>query len=59
MHHMWNALKATAYEDVKVVILGQDPYHGVGKAHGMCFYVCPDVKCPPYLVNIFKEINSD
>ncbi len=59
MHDIFNALKATAYEDVKVVILGQDPYHGYGQAHGMCFSVKPGVPAPPSLVNIFKEIESD
>ena len=59
MHDIFNALKYTAYEDVKVVILGQDPYHGEGQAHGMCFSVKPDVPAPPSLVNIFKEIETD
>lgn len=59
MHDIFNALKATPYEDVKAVILGQDPYHGAGQAHGMCFSVKPDVPAPPSLVNIFKEIESD
>lgn len=59
MHDIFNALKATAYEDVKVVILGQDPYHNVGQAHGMCFSVKPGVETPPSLVNIFKEIKDD
>lgn len=59
MHDIFNALKATAYEDVKVVILGQDPYHNVGQAHGMCFSVKPGVETPPSLVNIFKEIKED
>ncbi len=59
MHDIFNALKTTAYEDVKVVILGQDPYHGAGQAHGMCFSVKPNVPAPPSLVNIFKEIESD
>jgi uracil-DNA glycosylase len=44
---------------VKVVILGQDPYHGPGQAHGLCFSVLPDVRFPPSLLNIFKEINRD
>lgn len=59
MHDIFNALKFTAYEDVKVVILGQDPYHNPGQAHGMCFSVKPGVEAPPSLVNIFKEIKSD
>lgn len=59
MHDIFNALKYTAYEDVKVVILGQDPYHQPGQAHGMCFSVKPDVPAPPSLQNIFKEIEDD
>lgn len=59
MHDIFNALKYTAYENVKVVILGQDPYHGFGQAHGMCFSVKPNVPAPPSLQNIFKEIESD
>ena len=59
MHDIFNALKATPYENVKAVILGQDPYHGAGQAHGMCFSVKPDIPAPPSLVNIFKEIESD
>lgn len=59
MNDIFNALKFTAYEDVKAVILGQDPYHGAGQAHGMCFSVKPDIPAPPSLVNIFKEIESD
>lgn len=59
MYDIFNALKYTAYEDVRVVILGQDPYHGEGQAHGMCFSVKPGVEAPPSLVNIFKEIESD
>lgn len=53
------ALEATTFEKVKVVILGQDPYHGPGQAHGLCFSVQPGVPAPPSLVNIFKEIKSD
>ena len=53
------ALKNTPYEYVKVVILGQDPYHGEGEAHGMCFSVNPGVKVPPSLQNIFKELHRD
>jgi len=59
MHHIFNALKATSYEDVKVVILGQDPYHEPGQAHGMAFSVQKGVKTPPSLVNIYKEIKDD
>jgi uracil-DNA glycosylase len=53
------ALDATPFEQVKVVILGQDPYHGPGQAHGLCFSVPPGVDVPPSLVNIFKEIERD
>lgn len=53
------ALHLTPYEDVKVLILGQDPYHGPGQAHGLCFSVRPGVDKPPSLVNIFKEMESD
>lgn len=59
MYDIFNALKATAYEDVKAVILGQDPYHNPGQAHGMAFSVKKGVPCPPSLVNIYKEIQSD
>ncbi len=53
------ALDATPFDQVKVVILGQDPYHGPGQAHGLCFSVQPGVRPPPSLVNIFKEIQGD
>jgi len=56
---IFNALKFTDYEDVKVVILGQDPYHGHGQAHGLSFSVKPGVKIPPSLRNIYKELNGD
>ncbi len=59
MHDIFNALKATPYEKVKVVLLGQDPYHNPGQAHGMCFSVKPGVDTPPSLVNVFKEIKDD
>ena len=59
MYSIFNALKTTAYKDVKVVIIGQDPYHGEGQAHGMCFSVKKGIKPPPSLQNIFKELNSD
>lgn len=53
------ALDATPFEQVKVVILGQDPYHGAGQAHGLCFSVQPGVPMPPSLRNIFKELQRD
>lgn len=56
---IFNALKASAYEDTKVVILGQDPYHEPNQAHGMCFSVQKGVKVPPSLVNIYKELDAD
>lgn len=59
MDDIFNALRYTAYENVKVVLLGQDPYHGQGQAHGLCFSVQPGVKSPPSLQNIFKELQSD
>lgn len=59
MFDIFNALRYTAYKDVKVVIIGQDPYHGINQAHGLCFSVKPGVQKPPSLVNIFKELNSD
>ncbi len=59
MSNIFNALRYTDYNDVKVVILGQDPYHGEGQAHGLCFSVQRGTKPPPSLVNIFKELNSD
>ncbi|OXS99305.1 uracil-DNA glycosylase [Notoacmeibacter marinus] len=55
----FRALDLTPLDDVKVVILGQDPYHGDGQAHGLCFSVQPDVRIPPSLVNIYKEMESD
>ncbi|WP_148861929.1 uracil-DNA glycosylase [Marinobacter fonticola] len=58
-HHCFNALNSTPFDKVRVVILGQDPYHGPGQAHGLCFSVRPDVRTPPSLVNIFKEIDSE
>ena len=59
MNLIFSAFKETDYEDVKVVILGQDPYHEEGQAHGMAFSVLPGVKQPPSLVNIFKELKDD
>jgi len=56
---IFNALNATPFDQVKVVILGQDPYHGPGQAHGLCFSVPPGVEVPPSLANIFKEIQAD
>jgi uracil-DNA glycosylase len=53
------ALHLTPYAETKVLILGQDPYHGPGQAHGLCFSVRPGVPAPPSLVNIFKELQSD
>ncbi|MBA2405446.1 MAG: uracil-DNA glycosylase, partial [Bdellovibrionales bacterium] len=53
------ALNLTPFDQVKVVILGQDPYHGPNQAHGLCFSVKPGVKIPPSLVNIFKELKTD
>ncbi len=55
---VFNALKFTPYDKVKVLLLGQDPYHGKGQAHGLCFSVQPGVKAPPSLVNIYKELKS-
>mgnify|MGYP003301620142 CR=1 FL=1 len=59
MNDIFNALKYTSYSDVKAVILGQDPYHGEGQAHGLCFSVLKGVTPPPSLKNIYKEIKSD
>jgi len=56
---IFNAFNLTPFDDVRVVILGQDPYHGSGQAHGLCFSVPDGVPPPPSLVNIFKEIKSD
>lgn len=56
---VFNALHFTPFHEVKVVILGQDPYHGPGQAHGLCFSVRPGVPPPPSLQNIFKELKSD
>ncbi|WP_329458922.1 uracil-DNA glycosylase [Streptomyces sp. NBC_01497] len=53
------ALEATPYEDVKVLVLGQDPYHGAGQGHGLCFSVRPGVRIPPSLRNIYKEMRED
>ena len=56
---LFSALHATPLQNVKVVILGQDPYHEPGQAHGMCFSVKPGIKIPPSLVNIYKELHDD
>lgn len=56
---VFNAFKLTELDDVKVVILGQDPYHGPDQAHGLCFSVLPGVRTPPSLVNIYKEMQRD
>ena len=56
---VFNALRYSSYADTKVVILGQDPYHQEGQAHGLCFSVNKGVKIPPSLVNIYKELQSD
>ena len=59
MNDLFNALRYTSYSDVKAVILGQDPYHGKGQAHGLCFSVKKGTPPPPSLVNIFKELNTE
>ncbi|EXJ23487.1 Uracil-DNA glycosylase, family 1 [Alkalibacterium sp. AK22] len=59
LEHIWQAFEWTPYKDVKVVILGQDPYHGKNQAHGLSFSVRPDVKLPPSLKNIYKELEQD
>lgn len=56
---IFNALKLTPYKNVKIVIIGQDPYHGEGEAHGLSFSVQSGIKCPPSLINIYKELNDD
>jgi uracil-DNA glycosylase len=56
---VFNAFNSTKFDDVRVVILGQDPYHGPNQAHGLCFSVQKDVRLPPSLLNIFKEIQRD
>ncbi len=57
--NVMNSMKYTPYKKVKVVIVGQDPYHGVGEAHGLCFSVNPGIKIPPSLQNIYKELHRD
>lgn len=59
MHDIFNALKYTSFADTRVVIIGQDPYHGVNQAHGLCFSVQRGVEPPPSLKNIYKELNDD
>ncbi|MGI6109907.1 MAG: uracil-DNA glycosylase [Eubacteriaceae bacterium] len=59
MYDLFNAFHATSFENVKVVILGQDPYHGRGQAHGLAFSVKPGVVIPPSLQNIYKELEAD
>lgn len=59
MYNIFNALKYTSLKDTRVVILGQDPYHGPNQAHGLCFSVQKGVEIPPSLKNIYKEIESD
>lgn len=58
-NNIFNALKLTSYEDVKVVIIGQDPYHGPNQAHGLSFSVQPKVQIPPSLLNMYKELRDD
>ena len=58
-HLVFSAFEACDYPDVKVVILGQDPYHEPGQAHGMCFSVNPGIEIPPSLINIYKELETD
>ncbi len=57
--NLWNAFSVTSFEDVKVVIVGQDPYHGLGQAHGLCFSVQDGEKQPPSLRNMLKELQTD
>lgn len=57
--YIFAAFDASPFDDTKVVIIGQDPYHGPGQANGLCFSVAPGVQMPPSLVNIFKEVNAD
>lgn len=57
--HIFDALRFTDYDEVKVVILGQDPYHGIGEAHGLSFSVHNNIKTPPSLINILKELKND
>ena len=59
MYDIFNALRYTSFENTRTVIIGQDPYHGPGQAHGLCFSVKKGVPLPPSLVNIYKEITDD
>jgi uracil-DNA glycosylase len=59
MNDIFNSFKRTSYADIKAVIIGQDPYHGVGQAQGLCFSVPDGIEMPPSLVNIFKELSDD
>lgn len=59
MYDIFNAFHYTSYEDMRVVIIGQDPYHDEGQAHGLCFSVKPGVQIPPSLANIYKELYDD
>ena len=59
MNDIFNALRASSFKDTKVVIIGQDPYHGEGQAHGLCFSVKRPVEPPPSLKNMYKELESD
>ena len=59
MYDIFNALKTTPFQNVKCVILGQDPYHGPGQAHGLCFSVRPGIEPPPSLKNVFRELQTD
>lgn len=59
MYDIFNALKYTSYKDTKVLILGQDPYHGENQAHGLAFSVKPGVRIPPSLLNMYKELHAD
>lgn len=59
MYDIFNALKYTSFSDTKVVMIGQDPYHEYGQAHGLCFSVKEGIKLPPSLLNIFKELRDD
>ena len=59
MYDLYNCFRYTQFDNLKVVLLGQDPYHNVGQAHGLCFSVQDGIQQPPSLVNIFKELKSD
>lgn len=59
MHSIFTALKLTSLADTKIVVIGQDPYHGAGQAHGLAFSVQPDVTVPPSLRNMYKELQTD